>query len=157
MPNYLKNLIWTMLFKDFWIYGSHRFIMASTGVFYWIQLWFRWNKKRYPPLQVLFYKNRNPTCSRSAALQCSVSLFKNYVTSESVFRTTYNRMMEWLQTEKPDKHCGSPSHLFNGYRGSFPGGESGRGVKPTTHLHPYALWPGQWQDCDSRCRQQQFH
>jgi hypothetical protein len=34
----------------------------------------------------------------------------------------------------PDLLCGPPNLLFNGYRGLFPWGLSGRGVKLTTHL-----------------------
>jgi len=36
---------------------------------------------------------------------------------------------------RPDRLCGPTSLLFNVYQGLFPWGQSGRGVKLTTHLH----------------------
>jgi hypothetical protein len=40
----------------------------------------------------------------------------------------------FISASLPDRHWGPPSLLFNGFRGLFPRGSSGRGVKLTAHL-----------------------
>jgi hypothetical protein len=46
---------------------------------------------------------------------------------------------------RPDRRWGPPSLLSNEYQGLFPSGQSGRGAKLTTHLHPVPRSKNVWR------------
>jgi len=49
----------------------------------------------------------------------------------------YPKQWEFFSSPpRPDRRWGPPSLLSNGNQGLFPWGQSGRGVKLTTPLHP---------------------
>jgi hypothetical protein len=68
-------------------------------------------------------------------LSLSLSIATNYGLDDQGFRVRVpvgSRIFSSLN--RPDRLWGVPNLLSNGYRGLFPRGQSGRGVRLTTHL-----------------------